>query len=137
MSEPNKPADTKPTIFILNLDEVHGGLFDSMYSELIELLTSKYNVQRARKLNAAKNYISDPKCRPVAILIADAGILEPKNASILDPLKKYVTNGGVAVFMALFSSFMGPKDMNKHCKNHWGLDWETGDYHRTDMHLNR
>lgn len=128
----------KPLIFVLNLevDEDYDGLFDAIYADLQQSLTSVYRVQRARKLDAASRYLSNPEHKPVAILAVDPGVTRANKHSILSPIKTYVQNGVTVVFMGLFSSFIGPDDMNKFWKEDWGLMWEMGDYHRTGVSLN-
>lgn len=139
MSKRSDPAQGKHNIFILNLDEdeEYNGLFDLIYPDLVESLAAKYRIQRARKLDAAQRYLSNSENRPIAILIVDPGVVKAANIAVLNQVKEYVRGGGIAVFMASFSSFVRPLDMNRHWTEHWGLDWQFGDYHRTDVHLNR
>jgi hypothetical protein len=138
MSKRSDPAQGKHNILILNLeDEEDDGLFDSIYSDLIESLAAKYRIQRTHKPDAAQRYLSNSENRPIAILIVDAGVVEAANITVLNQVKEYVRGGGIAVFMASFSSFVRPLEMNIHWKEHWGLDWQFGDYYRTDVHLNR
>lgn len=129
----------KPAVFILCLDDEQpwGGLFDNMYTDQIDSLSSKYLIVRARKPDAAKRWLANPQNKPIAILITDPGVVQPSNAGVLDLVKAYVQAGGVAVFMANFSSFMRPDDMDRLWKDQWGLNWKMADYHRTDLHLNR
>ena len=139
MSKRSDPAQGKHNVFILNLDEdeEYNGLFDLICSDLIESLAAKYRIQRTRKPDAAQRYLSNSENRPIAILIVDPGVVQAANITVLNQVKEYVRGGGIAVFMASFSSFVRPLDMNRHWKEHWGLDWQFGDYHRTDAHLNR
>ena len=48
----------------------------------------------------------------------------------------YVRGGGTAILATHFSSFVRPPDMNRWFRESWGLPWQTGDYHRTTVHLN-
>jgi hypothetical protein len=139
MIEQNEVPTEKPAIFILNLDKDQNfeGLFDAIYPDMIESLTAKYHVQRARQRDAALRYLSSSENNPVAILIVDVGVTKKANASILDQVKAYITAGGTAVFMGTFSSFIRPRDMNSIWTQHWDLGWLMGDYLRTDVYLNR
>ena len=132
-----EPPQVAPSLFILNIEEDYGDLFDSIYVHLIESLASAYHVQHAHKPDEAKSYLSDPKNRPIAILIVDAGTTKPANVAVLDQVKSYVKTGGIAIFMATFSNFMEPNEMSQLWKNYWGLSWEFGDILSTDVQLNR
>jgi hypothetical protein len=131
--------EEKPVVFVLCLDheEQWEGLFDQIYPDQIASLTEKYRIVRARKPDAAQRYLSNSQNKPIAILITDPGAVNPSNAAVLNLVKEYVQKGGIAVFMASFSSFMRPDDMDKLWKEQWGLNWRMGDYHRTDVYLNR
>jgi len=61
-------ASEKPAVFILNLDkdQTYDGLFDCIYSDLVDSLAAKYRLQRARTLGAAQRYLSDAANRPIA-----------------------------------------------------------------------
>ncbi|RDI87296.1 hypothetical protein Vi05172_g2939 [Venturia inaequalis] len=129
----------KPLVFMLCLDDEQPweGLFDNIYTDQIDSLSSKYRIVRARKPDAAKRWLANPENKPIAVLITDPGVVQPSNAVVLDLVKAYVQAGGIAVFMANFSSFMRPEDMDKLWKDQWGLNWKMAAYHRTDLHLNR
>ena len=133
-----QPTPEKPVLFILNLDkdQQYENFFDSIYPDLIESLCSKYRVQRARAVDPAKRYLSDPANRPVAILVTDPTVAKKKKSAILEQVINNVKAGGVAIFAANFSSFITPPDMDKFW-NTWGLGWTFGNYHRTDVFLNR
>jgi hypothetical protein len=137
MATPQQTPD-KPVVFLLNLDKEQQfeDLFDSIYPDLINSLCDKYRVQRARTVVPAKRYLSDPANHPVAILLPDPALAQKKNYPVLEQVTNYVKAGGVAIFAASFSSFISPPDMNKFW-NTWGLSWKFGDYHRTDVFLNR
>src|ERR1700755_2967600 len=87
MTTPVSPPPTdRPTIFILCLDkeQMYEGMFDSMYSALIDSLLSIARLQRARTLDAARRYLSNPENRPTAILIPDPSLTIPENMPVLD-----------------------------------------------------
>lgn len=127
----------KPTVFILNLDkeQEYEGLFDQIYGDLIDSLASKYRVQRARKLNAAQNYLNAQK--PIAILLPDPAVTQDENIAVLRQVSDYVQAGGLAIFSCNFSSFISPSVMDNFWETTWGLGWKFGSYHRTSVHLNR
>jgi hypothetical protein len=132
-------TETRPTVFVLNFDEgeTYQGFFDAIYADFIASLTSKYRVQRARKPDSAIKYLNNAGNRPVAILLVDPAVIKKGNSAVLERVKAYVHRGGTAVFMASFSSFITPLDMKKFWSTHWGLNWQSGDYHRTDVSVNR
>ena len=137
MATPRKTPE-KPVVFILNLDkdQQYENFFDSIYADLIDSLCSKYRVQRARTVDPAKRYLSDPANRPAAILVTDPTVAKKKRSTVLEQVINYVKAGGVAIFAANFRSFITPPDMDKFW-NTWGLGWTFGNYHRTDVFLNR
>ncbi|QDS72811.1 hypothetical protein FKW77_006631 [Venturia effusa] len=132
-------STAKPVVFVLCLDQGQQwqDFFDKMYADQIDSLSSKYRIVRARKADAAKRYLANAQNKPIAIIITDPGAAQKSNSGVLDLVKAYVQKGGIAVFMANFSSFMRPDDMDKLWKEQWGLDWKMADYHRTELHLNR
>ena len=127
----------KPTVFILNLDkgQVYEGLFDSIYPDLLASLHAKYHIQRSRSLKEAQRHLNEHQ--PIAILLPDPAVTLKQNAAVLGQVREYVQAGGIAVFAGLFSSFIAPPAMDRFWKGGWGLDWKFGDYHRTDVYLNR
>jgi hypothetical protein len=133
MATPQQTPD-KPVVFLLNLE--NDELFDMIYPDLINSLYDKYEAQRISTVVPAKRYLSDPTNRPVAIFLPDPALAKKKNGPILEQVMNYVKAGGVAIFAATFSSFITPPNMDKFW-NTWGLNWKFGDYHRTDVFLNR
>ena len=110
-------------------------MFDSIYSNFITSLVAKYHVQRARSLSGAQRYLNEHQ--PIAILLPDPAVTLEQNSALLGQVINYVQAGGFAVFSCLFSSFITPPDMNKLWKTSWGLDWKFGNYHRTNVYLDR
>ncbi len=131
-------APEKPVLFILNLDkgQQYENMFDSIYSDLIDSLCSKYRVQRARAVDPAKRYLSDSANHPSAILVTDPTIAQKGQKAVLEQVIGYVKAGGMAIFAANFSSFITLPEMDDFWTT-WGLAWKKGDYHRTDVFLNR
>jgi ribonuclease HI len=134
-----KQTEARSTVFVLNMDkgETYEGFFDAIYADLIASLTSRYRVQRVRKPDSALKYLNNAENRPVAILIVDPAVVKKANVAVLERVKTYVRAGGTAVFMANFSSFITATTMKMLWSTHWGLDWQSGDYHRTDVSTNR
>ena len=132
-----QPTPKKLTVFILNLDkeQMWQNMFDSIYSNLIVSLDAKYHVQRARSLSGAQRYLNEHQ--PIAILLPDPAVTLEQNSALLGQVINYVQAGGFAIFACLFSSFITPPDMNKLWKTSWGLDWKFGNYHRTNVYLNK
>ncbi|KAF2432768.1 hypothetical protein EJ08DRAFT_112926 [Tothia fuscella] len=134
MAEEGNTAQPKPAVFILDLEQPD--LFTAIYSDFVDALASEYRIQRARKKGPAERYLTNTENRPIAILAVDAGLVERKNASLLQQVRDYVHRGGTVIFMANFSGFITPPKMNKFWPETWGLDWQFGEYHRTTVHLN-
>ncbi len=132
-----QPTPEKLTVFILNLDkeQQYEDLFDYIYSDLIASLDAKYHIQRARSLSEAQRHLNEHQ--PIAILLPDPAVTLKQNSALLRQVKDYVQAGGFAIFSCSFSSFITPSTMGKFWKTSWGLDWKMGNYHRTDVYLNR
>ena len=132
-----QPPPEKLTVFILNLDkeQMYEGFFDSIYSDLLASLHAKYHIERARSLSEAQRYLNEHQ--PIAILLPEPAVTLKQNSAALGQLREYVQAGGIAIFAGSFSSFITPPAMDKFWKRTWGLDWKFGNYHRTDVYLNR
>ena len=132
-----QPPPQKLTVFILNLDkgQVYEDLFDSIYPDLLASLDAKYHIQRARSLSEAQRNFNEHQ--PIAILLPDPAVTLKQNSAVLGQVREYVQAGGFAIFAGMFSSFITPPAMDKFWKRSWGLDWKFGNYHRTDVYLNR
>jgi hypothetical protein len=128
----NPDATSKPTILLLSLD--HQPFFDTMYSRLIDSMSEKATLKRAKQPTQAVNFLSSNT--PHVIFITDLGLLKAPNSAALEHVVSYVRAGGTAVIGGLFSSFVRPTDMGKWFRVHWGLPWRAGDYHRTTVYLN-
>lgn len=122
----------RPTILLLFLDTP--SWFDEIYDPLITSLSQRVRLQRAKKTAASIIYLSENS--PKAVLITDPAIIKDENSGVLAKLKEYILNGGTAVFMGLFSSFIKPTDLTDLFRTHFNLPWQAGDYHRTTFQLN-
>lgn len=111
--------------------------FDEMYAPLIDLLSNRATIQRAKTAQAAMKQLGGGVASPEAILVTDAALAkEASHAPIWDAVLDYVRKGGTAVVMGHFSSFVPPLEIAPFFEKA-GLPWKSGDYHRTDTELNR
>ncbi|KAJ9645261.1 hypothetical protein H2201_005607 [Coniosporium apollinis] len=123
----------KPRILLLSL--ANKEWFDEMYSRLINTLAEGATLQRASKPDAALRYLANNT--PQAILVTDAGLAERNHSAVLARVVEYARSGGIVVVGCMFSSFMSRPKMEAFFRDGWNLPWRYGDYHRTDVHLNR
>ncbi|KAF9279100.1 hypothetical protein BGZ68_008139 [Mortierella alpina] len=109
--------------------------FGEMYAPLLTALKSNAEFQQAKDSTTATRLLSQlPK--PVAVLITDEALTLPSNSAVWDAVLEYVRNGGTAVVMGLFPSFVEP-DRIKPFFARAGLPWAAGSYNRTTLALNR
>jgi hypothetical protein len=126
------PAAPKPTVLLLSLDKQP--YFDEQYAQLIDSMADRATLKRASKPQQALTFLSSNT--PDAIFATDPALTKAKFSAVLDSVKSYVVNGGTVVLAGHFSSFMKPLDIGRWFSTKWGLPWESGDYHRTTVHLN-
>jgi hypothetical protein len=60
---------------------------------------------------------------PDAVLVADAGITDPKNRDIAEKLAEYSRNGGTVVLGCMMSSFATPPRFGALMKDVWKMPW--------------
>ena len=123
---------TKRTVLLLSLDKQP--YFDEQFAQLIDSLADRATLKRGSKPQSTLTFLSSNT--PDAILITDPALTKAKFSAVLDSVKSYVLNGGTVVLAGHFSSFMKPMDIGRWSSSKWGLPWESGDYHRTTVHLN-
>jgi len=111
-------------------------LFLELYKHTISKLSSKSKVILAKTLEKALNLLqSNPS--PHGIFVADASIIEEEEFHPLSRfITKYCKKGGRVILGAFFSASVSPPNLKKYFATEWGLPWEMGSYHRTDVHLN-
>lgn len=126
-------TESRPTLLVLSIEEQ--SLFDAMYGRLIALLSSKATLQWMTEPGRTLDYLQTES--PSAVLATDAGILKSSHAAVLNKLTDYVREGGTVVLCGLFSSFIRRDEVKPFFERHFGLPWELGAYHRTDVYLNR
>jgi len=128
-------ATAMPRILLISIrGEPHESYFDERYGSLIEKIHAKAIVQRVKNRVDALNALSGEA--PFAVLMTDAAVAKQQYIKVWDAVLKYVREGGTAVCMAQFSSWVKPKEVKPFFKRA-GLPWEVGDYERTTVVLNR
>lgn len=117
----------RPTILLLSLE--FESWFDEMYATLIDKLSAKAAIQRAKKPDAVMRYMQ--ATRLTAILLTDAALSRRENSNVLDKVLEYAKSGGIVVVMGHFSSFVDG-DGYDYFFGSLGLGWERGVYERTN-----
>ncbi|KAI9716442.1 MAG: hypothetical protein M1812_005337 [Candelaria pacifica] len=133
-SNSNAPNNaSRPTIFLLALDQQ--SFWDELYSNLVDSLAAKATIKRAVKPQPALTYLTNNT--PSAIIVTDPAIVKSKATTnaVRDKVIEYARGGGIVVLATLFSSFVRPDDLSNWFRTSWDLPWESGDYHRTTVHL--
>ena len=120
-------------ILFLSLD--HQAWSDDDYSYLIDAVTSKAKLVRAKMPETALKYLANNT--PRAIFVTDAAITKKKHAAVLRAVVSYVREqGGTLVLGATFSTFVKPADLASFFASNFSLPWKSADYQRTDVRLN-
>lgn len=126
---------SQPVVLLMSLKKEE--YWDEMYSDLVDIISSKATIQRVVKSDAAIRYLTSNV--PSSIIVTDAALTKTSDRS-LNPLRQklveYVQQGGTVVLATHFSTFVKPFDMNRWFSSTWNLPWQSGDYHRTTVHLN-
>ncbi|KAI0889043.1 uncharacterized protein GGS22DRAFT_152988 [Annulohypoxylon maeteangense] len=123
----------RPQILLISLNLQP--YFDEIYRSLLTELGTKGKLHRVKKADTAIRLLSENP-RPSAVLITDEALTDQKNAHVWEAVLQYVRQGGTAVAMGQFSSFVKPNKM-KPFFSKAGLPWESGSYHRTTLVLNQ
>lgn len=126
-------AATRPKILAISLN--HQPFFDEMYGSLLTKIKSKANFQRVKQLELATRLLSEQP-GPTAVLITDEALSDNRNKHVWEAVLQYVRQGGIAVVMGHFPSFVKPLRIKPFFLKA-GLRWERGSYHRTTLVLNR
>ncbi|KAM4066135.1 triacylglycerol lipase [Hirsutella rhossiliensis] len=109
--------------------------FDEMYDALLAAVRSKADLERAEDATSALRLLTQQP-PPSAVIVTDEALTFAKNTRIWDATIEYVRQGGTAVVMGLFPSFVQPDKINPFFSRA-GLDWEVASYRRTTTVLNR
>ncbi|KAI1927667.1 hypothetical protein LOZ07_001264 [Ophidiomyces ophidiicola] len=130
--EQQTSTEDRPCIMLLSIETE--AFFDEQYNRLLNALSDRARVVRARTTQSALNFLENNI--PSAIFVTDAGLIRRKTTGILPKLTEYVSNGGRIIFGGHFSSFAPPLKIHPLFRKNFGLPWESASYHRTDFHLN-
>ncbi|AEO58165.1 hypothetical protein MYCTH_2305342 [Thermothelomyces thermophilus ATCC 42464] len=122
----------QPRVLLLSLNLE--SWFDEMYKPHLDKLTARARVHRVKTATAAIRSLSGGPA-PHAVLVTDSALAKDAHGQVYDALLAYVRQGGTAVFMAHFPSFIIPGDMQGFFARA-GLPWKSGSYHRTTFTLN-
>lgn len=120
----------KPVVLFVSL-ETHPS-FDEMYAGLIDKISNVASIKRAQKAQPAIRQLNN---KPWAVLITDAAIAFPENAPVYDAILSYVRQGGTAVIMGHFSTFIPLNEMRPFFAKA-GLDWDCSAYTRETHSVN-
>ncbi|KAL2888495.1 triacylglycerol lipase [Ceratocystis lukuohia] len=123
----------KPRIALISLNSQ--SYFDDMYGSLLGQLRSKASLQQIKQADSAIKLLSEQP-RLSAAIITDEALTETKNSHVYEAVLQYVRQGGTAVIMGHFSSYVRPLEMKPFFMKA-GLPWEAGSYYRTTHFLNR
>ncbi|KAK1824833.1 hypothetical protein LTR12_000628 [Friedmanniomyces endolithicus] len=115
------PANTRPKIVLLSLAKQPW--FVESYTPLLNLLRSKADLAEIIDRDEAYDLLTLANHTTTTI---------PGIRKAADYVRHH---GGTLIFMALFSSFARPPNI-KTLFQTFGLPWVSGDYHRTDFHVN-
>lgn len=132
MSSPAYAAGQPPAVLVMALNDP--GWLHDMYKNLFSSLSKHASLKHVETPREAVEYLDNH--RPVAVLVTDPSIREPRNSSALQKLKEYLSSGGTVIFACMFSSFVRPSDFDASFSSQFSLPWEFGEYHHTTVHLN-
>ncbi|KAK1658507.1 hypothetical protein BDP55DRAFT_593994 [Colletotrichum godetiae] len=124
-------TQSRPRIVAISLK--YESSLDETYASLFTQLLENASVQRAKKPASALDLLQQHP-PPAAVLITDQGLTEG-HPNVWDAVITYVRQGGTAIAMGHFSSFVKPDNIRPFFTKA-GLDWDSGVYHRTTVTLN-
>jgi len=125
-------APAKPLLLLISLNQEPW--FDEMFAPLIDKILAKAIMQRAKAPNAVRDALLENK--PSAILITDEALTTREHAQVWDTVLNYVREGGIAVCMGSFSSFVNFLDIKPFFAKA-DLQWDVGVYLRETVTLNQ
>ncbi|KAG6366543.1 hypothetical protein INS49_000720 [Diaporthe citri] len=133
-------TSTKPVILILSIGEkwMQDMCDDpTSFGAGLDHLSNYADLKRARTAKGALSYLDKNAASPPdGILVTDPGVSQPGNKALLDRVVAYARAGGTVVMSYCFSSNIRMDDLEDFFKQAWGLPWQPGSYHRTDLTLN-
>jgi hypothetical protein len=124
-------APAKPHLLLISLNLEPW--FDERYGPLLDKIFAKAITQRAKTPDVVRLALSENK--PSAILITDEALTTREHAQVWDAVLNYVREGGTAVCMGHFSSYVNFLDIKPFFAKA-GLPWEVGAYLRAKVTLN-
>ncbi|KAK0625069.1 hypothetical protein B0T17DRAFT_260533 [Bombardia bombarda] len=89
--------DAEPYILLLSLSI--SPLFSINYGSFITKLAGKGKVKRVKTHESAARILAPEQPAPSVILVTDPAILIPDNDEVLDPVIRYIREGGTCVLM--------------------------------------
>jgi hypothetical protein len=122
---------TKPEILFLSL--AMQSFLDDSYSSLVNQLSEKAHIKRAKSPTGAINYLTTTT--PRAIIATDEGLTKSSNAAVLEKVLSYIQNGGLMIIGLHFPNFTAMDVFDRFFQT-LGLPWKHGDYHRTSFRFN-
>ncbi|KAF4453642.1 triacylglycerol lipase [Fusarium austroafricanum] len=122
----------RPQLLSISLN--HQPFFDQLYEPLLAEIRSKADFWRAEDADSAGRRLSEEP-NPAAVLITDEALTVNRNNHLWRAVLQYVREGGRAVVMGNFSSYVKPLSIKPFFAQA-GLGWDVGSYHRTTVVLN-
>ncbi|KAL2795396.1 hypothetical protein BJX66DRAFT_336960 [Aspergillus keveii] len=122
----------RPTILLLSISD-HGYL-DEICAPLFDQLSKSANLKSVKKAPEAIKALDEEDLKTV--IITDEGLTERRNKKVLEKVKAYVENGGLAIVGLHFPAFV---HFNKFGKFFFafGLSWKLGTYTRNYFEFNQ
>jgi hypothetical protein len=117
-----------PTILLLSISD-HGFL-EEMYASLFEQLSQSATLKSAKTASDAIQARNEENLK--AVIVTDEGLTARANKKVLDKLKIYVQNGGLAIVGQHFNSFTSGDAFDGFFAA-FGIPWKRGDYCRTSF----
>ncbi|EMR69393.1 hypothetical protein MGN70_012521 [Eutypa lata] len=133
----------KPTIYQFSLgDEVGRSLLRSgsiftfnVYQRILLKLRKLAIVQEAWNNQEALDLLGQDKT-PRAIIITDAGIIDPDNSNVSEKVVEYARNGGTVILGVEFPGNTNATVLDEYMTKVWGLPWTTHSYNYLDCVIN-
>ncbi|EIN04389.1 hypothetical protein PUNSTDRAFT_19788, partial [Punctularia strigosozonata HHB-11173 SS5] len=126
---------TRPKFMILGILQEH--FLDEGYDWMTSSIASKASVVRVEDAAEAKKLLAASAAqRPDAVLVIDGAVVEPRYRKLRAALVTFTKQGGTVVLGANFSNGLPWGEKTAEFFAQWGLTWQSGNYHRTTVHLN-
>ncbi|KAG6019781.1 hypothetical protein E4U41_003107 [Claviceps citrina] len=102
--------------------------FDERYAPLLTAIRARATFNRAEDARAAIEMLSSSP-KPTAVLVTDEALTVWENKHVWEAVLDYVRQGGTAVVMGLFGSFVRPdriKPFFARASLSWEVAWKVG-----------